>query len=401
MASLLFPPLNQKVSVKPRWTYASVLGDIIRGSSDAIDALTLFHDLLLSKSDGPSSIGFMGFDAHGGDTGCQLRAGMLQEVFTTHRQLMFDPRTKSSRSPLWINSYLDRLSKLNEAAKHACAQLTQKRVMPSKFGFHDHKDSAQGILLALGWDETISDELYGEPTNYFPATGSSTDVPSVQFAVDAQEGDWITSDAPIHVSPAESVTAQHFNYPLKTARTLFNKLIKMMFDFRVTAEPAEVMSIEESEQPVALSPISDASSTDGSNSSASGSPDGGSLSPSSSSISEFEQDDVASPLCTRWNIRQPATLVRFLVFSYTLSKYKQFCRLSHVVGARVCPELAVAAAAKMIEPYTAPKNTDYKPLKMPRYRAEFATYQAWLSDFSCAWIRSLGLRSAMQPRLEK
>jgi hypothetical protein len=400
---------SEKAGLQFRWAYASILGDIVRGSSDAIDALTLFRDLLLGRSDGPSSIGFMGFDAHGGDTGCQLRAGMLQEVFTVHRELMLDPRTKSLRNPDWIDTYLDRLTKLNEAAKYACAQLTQKRVMPSKFGFNDKQDSAQRLLVALGWDEMISEPLYGEPTSYFPTADSSRNALPSEIPLDAQAGDLVTIDGPSHVDrQGKSAAPQQLYNTIKSAKGLFNKLLKLMFDTRIAPEPAETVrhtaeSVDAtgSRESATPSPRSDTSATDESDNSDTSSPYSGSVVSSSSSISEFERGDVASPLCTSWSIKKPATLVRFLVFSYTLSKYKQFCRLSHVVGARVCPELALAAGAKMIEPYLAPKNSDYKSLKIPRYRTEFAAYQAWLSDFSSAWIRSLAIRSAMQPSLEK
>jgi hypothetical protein len=76
---------------------------LVRGALDAIEALELFRGLLLGTNNDPQSVGFMAFDAHGGDTACHLRAGMLLEVFSVHRQLVLNQTIGTPMIPLWIN----------------------------------------------------------------------------------------------------------------------------------------------------------------------------------------------------------------------------------------------------------------------------------------------------------
>ncbi|MCJ1381496.1 hypothetical protein MMC17_004607 [Xylographa soralifera] len=405
MATLLYPPFAEKPSIQKRWAYASILTDIVRGSSDAIDAFTLFHDLLHGKNNDSSSVGFMGFDAHGGDTGCQLRAGMLQEVFSVHRRLMLHPDEKSSRNPDWIDANLKRLRELHRSAKEACAQLTQKKAHPKVLGFGDREDSVQGLLKALGWSNASVEPLYGPCRSCFPPQGGASHESGSEYDDSQAIAEKAkTSTRNSQIKPSHEVTPEDI---------VLDLLEKVSDSFLALASPPTSGSETDSrttkyypsfspktpaDQGITTPASTIASSTISSGSSALSVT---TLASSASSISEFTQYHEPSPLQTEWNLLDSQTLVRFIVYSYILSKYKVFCRLSNVVGARISPETAVMVGERLIQPYFDPKNRDYKPLKMQRYRTEFATYQAWISDFSCAWLRSLAARSIAEPNLER
>lgn len=82
-------------------------------------------------------------------------------------------------------------------------------------------------------------------------------------------------------------------------------------------------------------------------------------------------------------------MVRFIVYAFVLSKHKRFCRLDNIVGARIEPELAARYGLELMADCLNPKNGDYKAGKTPRISLEMRVMQEWLSDYSCAWIRSL------------
>jgi hypothetical protein len=86
-------------------------------------------------------------------------------------------------------------------------------------------------------------------------------------------------------------------------------------------------------------------------------------------------------------------MIRFIVYAFVLSKYKRFCRLDNIVGARVEPELAARYGSELVADWLNSRNGDYKSGKTARIGLEMRVMQEWLSDYSCAWIRSLSDRS--------
>ncbi|KZM20713.1 hypothetical protein ST47_g8139 [Ascochyta rabiei] len=95
MAHLIFPiegsiikasSIRHKPTEIPRQLFY-----ITRGATDAIEALELFLELLFEPSHQPQqdthgSIGYLAFDAHVGDTACQLRACMLSDIMKHYRR---------------------------------------------------------------------------------------------------------------------------------------------------------------------------------------------------------------------------------------------------------------------------------------------------------------------------
>ena len=402
MASLLFPAFVGKPVVQFRWAYATVLTDIVRACTDSIEALTLFRSLLLGEDGGPDSIGFMGFDAHGGDTGCQLRAGMVLEVFSVHRRLMTDPQTKLLRKVEWIDIYLERLEKVLGAARDACKRLTIDRHMPKALGFNDKQDTASAILRALGWDETYDGPLYGEPMPEYPSgeVASVDNYGSAESNSETPSSVHLESNTQIVQGSDDAKESSNLNIQDKTLRVqaALNRLLldNNQEDKACLNVPGQDQADKRPETLRQLSYTSSVVSYANSDISAEES-----VASSASSVSDLSIDDGPSALQTRWKVHDAPTMVRFLTYCHTLSKYKDFCRLKNVVGARVCPELAQEAGNAMIEPYINRKNTDYKPINIKRYRAEFETYQSWLSDFSCAWLYSLANRSGAKQNLSR
>lgn len=74
MACFLFPATaSAPMGLRPRNCYGTVLTDIVRASSDAIEALTLYRRLIFANDVYVDNAGFTAFDAHVGDT-CQPTA---------------------------------------------------------------------------------------------------------------------------------------------------------------------------------------------------------------------------------------------------------------------------------------------------------------------------------------
>lgn len=319
MTTILFPSIpsnSAKLGLQMRFAYAVILTDVVRGCSDAIDALMLFDDLFHQRNSDAQSLGFMAFDAHGGDTGCQLRAGMVLDLWTSQRHMCTNPSSGLVETPSWITETISRLHQLQEKCRFVCAQLTQKRIKPEVLGLGKSQDTATNIVAALGWSE------FCEPLV----------LPLDQLSIhsDSEVADTSSDDT-------DSDDGQH-------------------------------------------SPIFSSSS---------------SITPCTSpSVSEKDCDsDIDWPIQTKWSMTDSATMIRFIVYAFVLSKYKKFCRLDNIVGARVEPELAARYGLELMTDCLNPKNGDYKAGKTPRIGLEMRVMQEWLSDYSCAWIRSLSERS--------
>jgi hypothetical protein len=318
MATILFPSIysnSARLGPQMRFAYSVVLTDVVRGCSDAIDALSLFEDLLHGRNNNADSLGFMAFDAHGGDTGCQLRAGMILDLWTSQRHICTNRLTSSIQTPLWITETVNNLRQLRDACRFVCSQLTQKRIKPEVLGLGKSQDTASNIVAVLGWSEFCETPML--------ALG----LPSIH----SDKADTSSEDSDSDVGDSSPI-------PTRSA----------------SATPCTSPSV---------------STNDG-------------------------NSDVLWPIQTEWSMKDSATMIRFIVYAFVLSKYKRFCRLDNIVGARVEPELAARYGSELIADWLNSRNGDYKSGKTARIGLEMRVMQEWLSDYSCAWIRSLSDRSS-------
>ncbi|KAK7413975.1 hypothetical protein QQX98_007158 [Neonectria punicea] len=168
MSNFLFPTNDSVDHAKRKYAYPALLGDIVRGSRDSIDALRLFQKLLRGNETSSSSIGFMAFDAHGGDTGCHLRAGMFLETFKVYRDMFLldsDGWQDFERS---VENLAQRLQEVSARAQEACARLTKEKVKPGKIGFHANQETPRNLLVKLGWTGQVQRSV---PWNHANAVG--------------------------------------------------------------------------------------------------------------------------------------------------------------------------------------------------------------------------------------
>lgn len=127
------------------------LFNIVRGGNDAIDALRLFLNLLHEDELDPATPGYMAFDAHVGDTSCQLRACMLLEIFNRYRQ-----RDSSTTEVQFIKETIEHLEKVVENALSFCkdvCNIGMSQAGPVSLGMSKHGMSIDGILQKIGWDK--------------------------------------------------------------------------------------------------------------------------------------------------------------------------------------------------------------------------------------------------------
>lgn len=112
MATYLFPTTSLSYGVRPRNTYGTMYTDIVRASSDAIDALSLFRRLILDEDTSLASVGFSAYNAHVGDISCQLRACMLLDLTKKYNEW-----ASSSRLPSWLDRYIKNLENVRDKAR--------------------------------------------------------------------------------------------------------------------------------------------------------------------------------------------------------------------------------------------------------------------------------------------
>ncbi|ORX94547.1 hypothetical protein BCR34DRAFT_499185 [Clohesyomyces aquaticus] len=295
MSSFLFPISDHPAAARRKMDYAPFMSDIARATSDAGDALNLFKNLIEGTAGGQDSVGFMAFDAHGGDTGCQLRAGMMQEVSIVYRYLLKDVPDTWNTIRGCIDTYTTKLLIVHENAKMACVKLVRDKAHPNKIGLATTEDTPENMLRVLGWD--------------------------------------VGSESPSWAARAK-------------------------------------ISIE-----LGMSDSTPRSRTN---------------------IQEFIQQDAV--LSTAWDPLSIHNLTRFVIFCYVLSKYKVFAIIHGTIGARLAPEDAAEVSYSFIRPYTDKKKRPGKPQRTLR---ELAELQSWLSDMSCAWLRSLALRARYSEDMER
>ncbi|OAA74699.1 oligopeptide transporter [Akanthomyces lecanii RCEF 1005] len=90
-----------------------------------------------------------------------------------------------------------------------------------------------------------------------------------------------------------------------------------------------------------------------------------------------------------WNSQDPKMLLRFLVYSYVLSKYKRFSVTEDGGCCRLATELAAEESRRLSAPYWDTRNEDYTQPKSARILAELTSLQCWLSKVSCDWLRTV------------
>lgn len=320
MADILFPAFEHRFKAQKRIVYATFLTDVVRSSSDAIDALSLFRNLLYGDQKGPESIGYMAFDPHGGETGCHIRAGMVLEVFRVHRQLAYDINNKPL-APKWIDQTIESLQETREKAKDLCWKLTVKKITAPKLGLSVNEETPARMLDFVGWKEPVFDASSGS-----------------------------LYESPIEPSGSASSTT--------LTQALANLNVEQGIP-RVLDQDATSSSATAPQTP-------------------------------SSTVTSF--DDVLSPVQTNWNLHDGNIMLRFVIYSYILSKYKMFFCLKSNVGARLFPEAAVKYQYELMTGYWNYDNVEFRKAKLDRNGAELRALQSWMSDLSCAWLQSCAAR---------
>lgn len=296
MADLLFPTLHQRLKSQPKALYAAVLTDVARAAFDGIEALTGFRALLLDSPNGTPSPGLMAFDAHVGDTGCHLRAGMFLEVYRLHRNV----------SPAWIDRTIHRLRRTQEKAQQICAALTQQSARPQSVGLSGKDLPLPKLFRAVDWEEISSEDPSNTPY-----------------------------------------------------------LLKDVGDPRRSFEG-------DSSKSVSWSSTSSTRSR--------------STSPSSTG------SETPLPFETRWTPDNIKMLVRLVVYSFVLSKYKSFSSVNNTVVARLCPEDTAEAGYALMQGFWDFNHSDYRKARVERFSQELRALQVWISDLSSAWLHSVAMR---------
>lgn len=293
MADLLFPTLHQRLKSQPKALYAAVLTDVARAASDSIEALTSFRGLLFRSPNGTPP-GLMAFDAHVGDTGCHLRAGMFLEVYRLH---------SNASSSEWIDQTIHRLRKTQEKAQQICAALTQQSARPQSVGLSGKDLPLPKLFRTVDWEELSAESS----TSY-----SLQDMGGRR----SFEGD---SSKSVSWSSTSSTRSR-------------------------------------------------------------------STSPSSTG------SEIPLPFETRWTPDNIAVLVRLVVYSFVLSKYKSFSSVDNTVMARLCPAETAEAGYALMEGFWDFGHSDYRKARVERFSQELRALQVWISDLSSAWLHSVAMR---------
>lgn len=305
MTDLLFPTFEARLKCQRRAQYAAFLTDIVRAAGDGIEALSIFRSILY---DGPSASNhtLLAFDAHVGDTGCHLRAGMLFEAYNLHNSMAKDPLTGQPLDPIWINETIGRLQKTQSKAQRVCLALTRDNARPQTLGFGGKELVITSGLRALEWEEA---DLSKDPF-------------------------------------------RQYEYCQKFIRKDF-----------------ECLSLGD------ITPISSASSD--------------TSRPATPSSADSE---LPSPFKTKWDLYDNRILLRLIIYSFVLSKYKTFSSMKHTVGARLCPEAAAEQGHSLMKNFWNLKNSNYPKTRPDRISQELRVLQGWISDLSCSWLHSIAMR---------
>lgn len=307
MSHILFPVEKAssklfKVSYKPTEIPRQLLY-ILRGATDAIYALELFLKLAfepqsVAQDESLEHSGYLAFDAHVGDTACQLRACMLLEITKHYKE------SRSCASILAINTIILGLKNLVKATHRLL-----------------------GGLLDLDWNTMRSGGL------------DALGVP-------------------------------------KSGMTMEELLLKLQW-IGIDERPCDYSSLSASSQESLVSNETDEFMT-------------GSASSSVSSASDTSSD----PLTERWNVSDWKMVIRLLVYSHILSKYKQLMASNGEYRESLRSEQAINVAKNL------PMGDFGKQFVQPNRRAveeEFLSLQRHLSDLSCHWLEATARKSWSSP----
>lgn len=316
MSTLLFPfdsdaskasHLKHKPTELPRQLF-----HILRGATDAHEALSLYVQLLTEPSlqELGSNLGYHSFDAHVGDTACQLRACMLLEVTTRLRQ------DNTSSTVAVITSTIYELEQLLHQSRELLKELLVldwKKIQSGaldKLGLTKAGLTTEELLIKLGWSKQL------QLADLSRIASSRSSYTSVQTALS------------------------------------------------MTPNPSDLSE--------------------------------GWITPASS-IGDSETSVSMSKSRRHWDLFNSDMIIKFLVSSYVLSKYKQLTTINGVYLATLNPELAFQESQRLC-----PSNFVQqlgKQFVHPTKRAngeEFLGLQRFLSNLSCAW---LGTQSCDMPGL--
>lgn len=357
MACFLFPATaSAPMGLRPRNCYGTVLTDIVRASSDAIDALTIYRRLIFANDAYVDNAGFTAFDAHVGDTSCQLRAGMLLDLTKKHRHWAL---SSSDKETSWLDKYIERLTSVRDGARKMLAKLTIERVHPEKLGIGPKKDNPDGLLRRLGWDEQ---EILSSITTLYPI--SQAKMPRAHEGclngwdlTEGQQGQQVTKCP-------ENALWQIHNDPAVLSSSIAHQEDRTV----VIVDDIDVRPRAETASPSCESTASSNEGVDG----------------------------------IEWNPLCAWTMVRFLTYCFVLSKYKGFRRFQHVVGARIDPQAAIQAGDEMVRDVWDYSLRDYKYSKATRrIELEFGLLQSWVSKLSSAWLYDIAKASSASPGMER
>ncbi|ROW17293.1 hypothetical protein VPNG_01289 [Cytospora leucostoma] len=373
MTSFLFPIADLAGGVRSKNDVAPFLSDIARATLDSADALDLFKDLIEGKAGGPESNGFMAFDAHGGDAGCQLRAGMMQEVFLVYRYINTDLPEVWVKFRALIDTYTTKLRQIHENAKEACKDIITHKVHPKVYG-----GPTEDTLKMFGWDTTDAsreEQTLGSLVRQALVSQGSELPPNISFLA------YFLQDSEAGMSDQESSRPSSSD---SSSTGTLTSTYATEYDFDGSSSQTSVCGVEDTEK-LRLGPL--ATHHGGVDSK---------VGQSIARVHSFFKDTL--PMMCSWDPMSVYTLTRFVVFCYVLSKYKAFSIVNDTVGARTAPEDAAEVSYSFIRPYTGKKKVPGKPQRILR---ELRELQSWMSDLSCAWQKSLAQRSVQNGDMEQ
>ena len=97
-------------------------------------------------------------------------------------------------------------------------------------------------------------------------------------------------------------------------------------------------------------------------------------------------NECSTSLETQWDVFNPKTMVRFLVFTFILSKYKRFCCNENGITARQRMDIASGYEQDLAGLYCNIENQNFNFTSHHGLREEFKRIAIWVSDLSCSWI---------------
>jgi hypothetical protein len=282
---------------------------IIRGATDALEALSLYTQLLTEPSlplpsdkEIGANLGYHSFDAHVGDTACQLRACMLLEVTNSLKQ---------DGTPSTVAVIASTIFELEQLLLHSRKLMTALLVLDWKkiksgaldnLGLTKAGLTTEELLVKLGWSKQL------QLADQYHTSSSRSSYTAVQTALG------------------------------------------------ITPSPSDLSE--------------------------------GSVTPASS-IGDTETSIQMSKSKHHWDLFNSDMIIKFLVSSYVLSKYKQLTTINGVYLATLSPELAFQESQRLCPPNFACQLG--KQFVHPTKRAngeEFLGLQRFLSDLSCAWLET-------------